>query len=395
MKKKKTKKKEEKEEESSDEEEYNKKKRKKKKKKEEEDQQKKRKKKKKKEEEEEESSDEEDDNKKKRKKKKKKEEEQESSDEEDDNKKKRKKKKKKEKKKIDSESINSYSDDDRKIKNKKNKNKKKENSIRSYSSDNSKDDSKEKEKEKETKKENDLKSKLKNTHSISGSSIDTSTKIKSYVSETSTIISKSKNEKENEPKALEPKYIEEEGKPSTLNNDCYLKDDPRNKTNIINMDIIASKIMTMESIIEKEKKELFEYKDYLASLGFILTDKSSERMAKLIHYIKTKIIVLLEGPTGTSKTRTTLIAHKYIKYIENLKKNKKKEDDEKEEDELIRFNLSAETKVDDLIAKYTGDPESPAGLKIENGPFFRAFTEGNLLLLDEINLAPSSVLQCI
>ena len=47
-------------------------------------------------------------------------------------------------------------------------------------------------------------------------------------------------------------------------------------------------------------------------------------MAKLIHYIKTKIIVLLEGPTGTSKTRTTLIAHKYIKYIENLKKNKKK-----------------------------------------------------------------------
>ena len=62
---------------------------------------------------------------------------------------------------------------------------------------------------------------------------------------------------------------------------------------------------------------------------------------------------------------------------------------------MIRFNLSAETKVDDLIAKYTGDPESPAGLKIENGPFFRAFTEGNLLLLDEINLAPSSVLQCI
>ncbi len=118
-------------------------------------------------------------------------------------------------------------------------------------------------------------------------------------------------------------------------------------------------------------------------------------MAKLIHYIKTKIIVLLEGPTGTSKTRTTLIAHKYIKYIENLKKNKKKEDDEKEEDELIRFNLSAETKIDDLIAKYTGDPESPAGLKIENGPFFRAFTEGKLLLLDEINLAPSSVLQCI
>jgi midasin (ATPase involved in ribosome maturation) len=67
----------------------------------------------------------------------------------------------------------------------------------------------------------------------------------------------------------------------------------------------------------------------------------------------------------------------------------------KKKKQLIRFNLSAETKVDDLIAKYTGDPQSPAGLKIENGPFFRAFTQGNLLLLDEINLAPSSVLQCI
>ena len=159
----------------------------------------------------------------------------------------------------------------------------------------------------------------------------------------------------------------------------------------------------MESIIEKEKKKLFEQKDYLASLGFILTDKSSERMAKLIHYIKTKVIVLLEGPTGTSKTRTTLIAYKYIQHMEKLNKSKHKkhhndDDDENENEEkkeLIRFNLSAETKVDDLIAKYTGDPQSPAGLKIENGPFFRAFTQGNLLLLDEINLAPSSVLQCI
>jgi len=34
-------------------------------------------------------------------------------------------------------------------------------------------------------------------------------------------------------------------------------------------------------------------------------------MANLIHYIN-KIPVLLEGPTGTLKTRTTLFASKYI-----------------------------------------------------------------------------------
>ena len=164
------------------------------------------------------------------------------------------------------------------------------------------------------------------------------------------------------------------------------------------MERIALDIMNMESIIEKERKELFKQKDYLASLGFILTEKSSERMAKLIHYIKTKIFVLLEGPTGTSKTRTTLIAYKYKRHMKKIKRKKHNSDEDEEEEnekDLLRFNLSAETKVDDLIAKYTGDPQSPAGLKIENGPFFKAFTKGYLLLLDEINLAPFSVLQCI
>jgi midasin (ATPase involved in ribosome maturation) len=210
-------------------------------------------------------------------------------------------------------------------------------------------------------------------------------------------MTKKEKEKESEQIALEPIYIEDKERPKTLNKEYFLKDDPKNKKNNFDMDRIALDIMNLESIIEKERKELFEHKDYLASLGFILTDKSSERMAKLIHYIKAKIFVLLEGPTGTSKTRTTLIAYKYIQYLKKLKhkKHHNEEEDEEEEKELLRFNLSAETKVDDLIAKYTGDPQSPAGLKIENGPFFKAFTEGYLLLLDEINLAPFSVLQCI
>jgi midasin (ATPase involved in ribosome maturation) len=66
-----------------------------------------------------------------------------------------------------------------------------------------------------------------------------------------------------------------------------------------------------------------------------------------------------------------------------------------EEDNLLRFNLSQETKIDDLISKYVGDQNSFAKLRIEDGPFLKAYRDGKILLLDEINLAQPSVLQCI
>ena len=107
----------------------------------------------------------------------------------------------------------------------------------------------------------------------------------------------------------------------------------------------------------------------------------------LIHYILSGIPVLLEGPTGTSKTRTTLIACDYITNIINK--------DSKFTDSLLRFNLSAETKIDDLLVKFTGDNNSASGLKVEEGQFFKAYTKGHKILLDEINLAPREVLECI
>ena len=47
------------------------------------------------------------------------------------------------------------------------------------------------------------------------------------------------------------------------------------------------------------------------------------------------------------------------------------------------------------MKKLSGDQKSVSGLKIVNGPFYRAFTEGIPLILDEINLASEEVLQCI
>jgi MoxR-like ATPase len=112
-----------------------------------------------------------------------------------------------------------------------------------------------------------------------------------------------------------------------------------------------------------------------------------ERMALLIHYILNGIPVLFEGNTGTSKTRTTLTACNYIKKFINKEKNNSRE--------LIRYNLSAETKIDDIIAKYVSDQKSFIGLIVQNGPYVDAYVNGKIILFDEINLAPANVLQCI
>ena len=102
-------------------------------------------------------------------------------------------------------------------------------------------------------------------------------------------------------------------------------------------------------ILGAKKKELWENEEFFNKIGSVLTDKSCERMAILIYYIISGIPVLLEGLTGTSKTRTTLIACEYITKI--LNKNAK-------DDSFLRFNLSAETKIDDLLVKCSGDNTS-------------------------------------
>ena len=148
---------------------------------------------------------------------------------------------------------------------------------------------------------------------------------------------------------------------------------------------IIKNISTSESINNNYKKEILkeEKKEFFKRNGFVLTNNSIERISLLIHYILTGIPILLEGNTGTAKTRTAIVAFKYIK--EHINSNI----------EIIRYNLSRETKIDDLMSKYVGDSESLVGLKIKNGPFLDAYINGKILLLDEINLAQGKVLQCI
>ena len=151
---------------------------------------------------------------------------------------------------------------------------------------------------------------------------------------------------------------------------------------------IINNFMKADSVIVKyitEFKSDDKKKAFFKKQGFILTEKSMERMALLIHYILNGVPVLFEGNTGTAKTRTTLTACNYIKKF--IKKDGSMK--------LIRYNLSAETKIDDIIAKYVSDQKSFIGLSVQNGPFVDAYVNGKIILFDEINLAPSNVLQCI
>ena len=125
--------------------------------------------------------------------------------------------------------------------------------------------------------------------------------------------------------------------------------------------------------------------------NFIVTEDAHKRLEKVDHLMKSKIPIMLLGPTGTSKTKTILVWC-------DLKKQKFKELEEKSEDlpgEIIRFNPSAETTIDDLFGRLISDTESFSGFKFEMGPYLTAFTKGYVFLLDECNLCPLFVLESI
>ena len=129
----------------------------------------------------------------------------------------------------------------------------------------------------------------------------------------------------------------------------------------------------------------------LDNYNYIVTNKAKERLDKIYTYISNGVPVLLEGETGCSKTLSAEIICKYIY-------EKKKETNlniSREDEGFIKFNLSADVKINDLIKKFIGNKNSLSGLKIVEGPFLRAFKEGIPLILDEINLASEDILQCI
>ena len=109
--------------------------------------------------------------------------------------------------------------------------------------------------------------------------------------------------------------------------------------------------------------------------NFVLTKNAIKKLKEIKYYIMHNYPILLEGPTGTAKTKSVEIICEEMGV------------------KLKRFNLSSETKTADLFGRYGGDPDSFSGISFQEGVFIEAFKNGYTLLLDEINLASNQVLQ--
>ena len=130
--------------------------------------------------------------------------------------------------------------------------------------------------------------------------------------------------------------------------------------------------------LEKTERKQFEFDPNIIKGNFILTNKARERLQKLKYFFDAKIPILLEGPTGTSKTKTIQILCEILGR------------------KLVRFNLSNETTIEDLIGRLgSGGIDSWSSFKFVPGPFTEAFENGYVLLLDEVNLGQKSILQCM
>lgn len=131
----------------------------------------------------------------------------------------------------------------------------------------------------------------------------------------------------------------------------------------------------------------------LANISHILPPPEAERAILVgtpttianIHRIAAAAIMktplLLQGPAGVGKTAT-------ISEAAHQSGNTK---------QLIRFNLSTQTAIEDLIGKVMLVPENGSIEKLKFIPysFTIAFRDGHWLLLDELNLAPDNVLQAL
>ena len=191
--------------------------------------------------------------------------------------------------------------------------------------------------------------------------------------------------------------------------------DKENKNKPTTFNAVETKILEnikIEELITNFQQQDLKKRQYPKSINkdcplfqknnFILSDEALEKCNKVYHYMVHQVPCILEGETGTSKSFTASMMAQYRQWeiIENEKEQERVSKIKKNkytEFKFFNFSLSKETKISDLFGKYSGSNDSLDGIKMTPGPFIEAFSEGegHCLLLDEINLAPAPVLQCI
>ena len=132
-------------------------------------------------------------------------------------------------------------------------------------------------------------------------------------------------------------------------------------------------------IISKYRREGINFEDKYIEGNFVKTKEALERVQKIENFLEADIPIVLEGDTGTSKTKS-------VEVYCCIKKKMNK---------FIRFNLSSETTIEDLMGRLLSSGDSWSGFKFVPGPFIEAYENGCILLLDEVNLVQKNIIQSI
>ena len=131
-------------------------------------------------------------------------------------------------------------------------------------------------------------------------------------------------------------------------------------------------------LITKYKRVGINFEDKYIEGNFVKTKEALERIQKIENFLEADIPIVFKGDTGTSKTKSVEV------YCCIKKMNK-----------FIRFNLSSETTIEDLMDRLLSSGESWSGFKFVPVPFIEAYENGCILLLDELNLVQKNIIQSI
>ena len=126
--------------------------------------------------------------------------------------------------------------------------------------------------------------------------------------------------------------------------------------------------------------------DYFNKYNYFLTKEATERLDKIYTYISKGVPIIIEGETGTSKSFSAEMIYRFIYEKKKQKEKLKDKNKEEEENTFIKFNLSSDTTIQDLIKKLVKDKNYFSGINIIDGPLYKAFKNGIPLILEGINL---------
>ena len=109
---------------------------------------------------------------------------------------------------------------------------------------------------------------------------------------------------------------------------------------------------------------------------YIITPFVDQNLQNLVRATSTRRFpVLLQGPTSSGKTSL-------VEYLAKISGNK-----------YVRVNNHEHTDLQEYLGTYTSDPDGQ--LVYEDGVLVKALKEGHWIVLDELNLAPTDVLEAL